>query len=179
MALLEPFWKRGVADVPPSSRSYARRCPSRAVEGLGPTTPQQPGDPGAVLPPRAMEVNYMSDSEPGGPVERQQSPAELPDIQFRRASKEESMSAQAEAVRAIAERPPPTEEEKKAGCEEHPISGLRMNKITGEIDDSLCATYDGHFATPSSLRGTRRKPGVGSACSFRSSRLLLAQRRCG
>jgi hypothetical protein len=39
--------------------------------------------------------------------------------------------------RAIAERPPLTEAEKEEGWEEDPTSGLRMNRMTGEIDDSL------------------------------------------
>jgi hypothetical protein len=70
-----------------------------------------------------MEVNYMSHSESSDRDERQP-PAEVPDIQFRRASKEEFLNAQAEAAeRAIAERPPLTEEEKKAGWEEDPIFG--------------------------------------------------------
>jgi hypothetical protein len=85
-------------------------------------TLQQPADSGAVLPPRTMEVKQMSDNGSSHRDERQ-SPAEVPDIQFRRASKEEFLNAQAEAVRAIAARPPLTEEEKKAGWEESP-SGL-------------------------------------------------------
>jgi hypothetical protein len=84
-----------------------------------------------------MEVNYMSNSESSGPDEPQQSPADVSDIQFRRASKEEFLNAQAQVERAIAERPVLTEEEKKAGWEEDAISGLRMNRVTGEIDDSL------------------------------------------
>jgi hypothetical protein len=84
-----------------------------------------------------MEVHYMSNSESSGGDEEQESPAEVPDIQFRRASKEEFLNARADGVRAIAERPPLTEAEKEAGRDEDPISGLRVNRITGEIDDSL------------------------------------------
>jgi hypothetical protein len=78
----------------------------------------------------------MSDSESSNREERPSSSSELPEVEFRRATKEEFMAAQAQAVRAIAERPPLTEQEKEAGWEESP-SGLRINRITGEIDDSL------------------------------------------
>jgi hypothetical protein len=78
----------------------------------------------------------MSDSD-SSRRDEQQPQAEVPDIEFRRASKEEFMAAQAQAERAIAERSPLTDDEKQTGWAEDPSSGLRMNRITGEIDDSL------------------------------------------
>lgn len=62
---------------------------------------------------------------------------EIPEIEFRRATAEEFQRAFDQVEKALAERPRLTEAERETGWEEDPWSGLRMNKITGEIDDSL------------------------------------------
>jgi hypothetical protein len=60
----------------------------------------------------------------------------LPKLAFHEVPIEEFLAARDEAAAAIKERAPLTPEEIAEGWSEDPVSGLRMNSVTGEFDDS-------------------------------------------